>query len=57
MLNVALRMCNVQIDKKLLQLVLMLVDELEEKRLGTTIVDILTIKNKWNEKIRNTTND
>jgi len=47
MLDVALRTCNVQIDKKLLQLVLLLVEELEVKGDQMTIEDVLKTKKKW----------
>lgn len=48
-LDIALRMCNIQIDKSILDRIIDLVELIEDKAGDTTISDVLMLQESWKE--------
>ena len=49
-LDIALRMCYIQVDKLILDRIIDLVELIEEKGDETSISDIYKLKNEWKHK-------
>ena len=53
-LDIALKICSIQIDKNILKRVIDIVTLLREKP-NATLIDITTLRNEWNNEIKFTT--
>ncbi len=53
-LDIALRMCKIQIDKSILDRIIDLVELIEEKADETSISDVCKLQEEWKQTIKNT---
>lgn len=53
-LDIALRMCQIQIDKSILDRIIDLVELIEEKADETSIADVCKLQEEWKRTIKNT---
>jgi hypothetical protein len=52
-LDIALRMCQIQIDKSILDRIIDLVELIEEKADETSIADVFKLQEEWKQTIKN----